>query len=294
MNTINTHLPNNSDINFILRPDQGRISISGPQADTFLEGQLTCGIKALPPLGSTLGGYCNTQGRLISLFRLFKNLSKDGQTEYWLDCPLEIIDSTIKTLKKYAMFSQVSIKKFTPHSDSTKADQSALKLTPEVIQLKINDILNKIPQLSVQTQGLFLPHHVDLPQLGGVSFTKGCYLGQEIIARMEYRGKIKKHLAILKPELKTQLKSDTDLTPDLIPDLIPGTPIYSTTHTPIGEPVGHIVNSAEYFILASILDSSLEESLYISKNISDISDISSLSSSEAHSDNKMMLSVYRG
>jgi hypothetical protein len=33
-----------------------------------------------------------------------------------------------------------------------------------------------------------------LPELGGVSFTKGCYLGQEIIARMHYLGKIKKHL----------------------------------------------------------------------------------------------------
>jgi len=40
----------------------------------------------------------------------------------------------------------------------------------------------------------FLPHEINLIQLNAVSFTKGCYTGQEIIARMEYKGKLKKHL----------------------------------------------------------------------------------------------------
>lgn len=39
-----------------------------------------------------------------------------------------------------------------------------------------------------------LPHHIDLPAQGGVSFSKGCYTGQEIIARMQYRGTVKTHL----------------------------------------------------------------------------------------------------
>ncbi len=50
----------------------------------------------------------------------------------------------------------------------------------------------------------FLPHDISLPDLGAVSFSKGCYVGQEIVARMEYRGKPKYVLAILKTEPMTE------------------------------------------------------------------------------------------
>lgn len=56
------------------------------------------------------------------------------------------------------------------------------------------DILSGIPTIYSQTADKVLPHHLNLVSLGGISFDKGCYLGQEIIARMHYKGKIKKHL----------------------------------------------------------------------------------------------------
>lgn len=49
-----------------------------------------------------------------------------------------------------------------------------------------------IPSIYPETSEQFLPHEVNLPRLQGISFKKGCYTGQEIIARMEYRGKLKK------------------------------------------------------------------------------------------------------
>lgn len=51
-----------------------------------------------------------------------------------------------------------------------------------------------VPAIYPETTEKFLPHELNLPQLNGVSFKKGCYTGQEIIARMQYRGKLKKHL----------------------------------------------------------------------------------------------------
>jgi folate-binding protein YgfZ len=51
-----------------------------------------------------------------------------------------------------------------------------------------------IPDLTASTIGKFLPHELNLPALNGVSFNKGCYTGQEIVARMHYRGQLKKHL----------------------------------------------------------------------------------------------------
>ncbi len=55
------------------------------------------------------------------------------------------------------------------------------------------DIQSGIPMVYPETIDQILPHHANLPILEGVSFNKGCYLGQEIIARMQYKGKIKKH-----------------------------------------------------------------------------------------------------
>jgi len=51
-----------------------------------------------------------------------------------------------------------------------------------------------VPLLDQTTQGLFRPHDLNLPELNAVCFTKGCYPGQEIVARMHYRGKPKVHL----------------------------------------------------------------------------------------------------
>lgn len=54
--------------------------------------------------------------------------------------------------------------------------------------------------LMPETVGKFLPHDINLPQLNGVSFNKGCYIGQEIIARMQYLGKLKKQLWLVESQ----------------------------------------------------------------------------------------------
>lgn len=57
---------------------------------------------------------------------------------------------------------------------------------------KAANIANGIPSVYKETIGKFLPHEINLPVLNAVSFEKGCYTGQEIIARMHYRGQLKK------------------------------------------------------------------------------------------------------
>lgn len=59
------------------------------------------------------------------------------------------------------------------------------------------DIRAGIPVITPATQEEFVPQMVNLDLIGGVSFTKGCYPGQEIVARMHYRGRLKQrmHLA---------------------------------------------------------------------------------------------------
>ena len=56
------------------------------------------------------------------------------------------------------------------------------------------DIRAGIVNLAPETREQFLPQMLDLHQHGAVSFTKGCYTGQEVVARSQYRGKLKRHL----------------------------------------------------------------------------------------------------
>lgn len=58
-------------------------------------------------------------------------------------------------------------------------------------------IMAGIPTLSPETQEAFIPQMLNLERLGGVSFTKGCYTGQEIVARTQYLGKLKRRLYVL-------------------------------------------------------------------------------------------------
>lgn len=67
-----------------------------------------------------------------------------------------------------------------------------------------------IPAIYPATSEKFLPHDLNLPELHAVSFQKGCFTGQEIIARMQYRGKLKNHLyrASVKTEKTPELGQD--------------------------------------------------------------------------------------
>ncbi|MBV6303583.1 folate-binding protein [Candidimonas humi] len=57
------------------------------------------------------------------------------------------------------------------------------------------DIAAGLPWVSAATQDLFIPQTLNLDLIGGVNFTKGCYPGQEIVARSHYRGTVKRRMA---------------------------------------------------------------------------------------------------
>ncbi|MES2870840.1 MAG: folate-binding protein [Pseudomonadota bacterium] len=86
-----------------------------------------------------------------------------------------------------------------------------------------------IGQVMGQTRELFIPQMINLQAVGGVSFKKGCYTGQEIVARMQYLGKLKRHLY----RLSLQTTSEAPA---------PGTPLFSPTHN---SSVGEVVIAAQ-------------------------------------------------
>ncbi|MGH8499794.1 MAG: YgfZ/GcvT domain-containing protein, partial [Methylococcales bacterium] len=87
-------------------------------------------------------------------------------------------------------------------------------------------ILNGIPTLGTETTETFVPQMINLDALGGISFEKGCYTGQEIIARMHYLGKLKRRM-VLAASRSGQLPA-------------PGDPVYASEHE---QSIGQIVNA---------------------------------------------------
>lgn len=64
-------------------------------------------------------------------------------------------------------------------------------------QWLLGNIYAGVAQIAAATSDSFIPQMLNLQQVGGLSFTKGCYPGQEIVARMQYLGKLKRHMVHL-------------------------------------------------------------------------------------------------
>lgn len=144
------------------------IQISGSNAATFLQGLATCDVSALDQ-NPLFAACCNQKGRIVANFWIWR---KGG--DFYLQLPELMAIPLLNHLKTYVFRSQVSF---------TLIDAS-LPSTPEQEPIWI------LPETTEQ----FTPQMIGLEKQDGVSFTKGCYLGQEIIARTQHLGKLKRHL----------------------------------------------------------------------------------------------------
>ena len=115
---------------------------------------------------------------------------------------------------------------------AAQAQSLATQLSSTLAQGSLNDwllgqIRAGIGQVMPATRELFIPQMLNLQAVGGVSFKKGCYTGQEIVARMQYLGKLKRRLY--------RLQLDASDLPE------PGTALFAPTH---GSSIGEVVLAA--------------------------------------------------
>ena len=200
------------------------LSVSGAKAQEFLQGQLTCDLESIGEGDVSLGACCDHKGRMLANFRIWTHA-----THYYLLLPNDMRETLMTHLCKYAVFSNVDIK---PADEDviaielfgepptsvptarriTRSKSHYLLLTPPSEMESLWNALKTqhtpigatawhafntqsgLSFLGPQTSGLFTPQMINLQLLGGVSFKKGCYVGQEIIARTEHLGKLKRHL----------------------------------------------------------------------------------------------------
>ena len=239
----------------------GVLTVSGADAAQLLQGQMTCDVNEVTETNSRLGAICNPKGRVITTFLLIKKADvylmvlpialleaiKKRLQMYILRSKVSLADSSehycLMGLSSSALATDaflhtqqqtvISIQFSATQSRSLVIAETEMAIAFWTEQLakgyqaensehwRYLDMLDGIPWLTNETSEEFIPQMLNLDQLGAISFTKGCYTGQEIVARTHYLGKAKRALflaecAVLKAPLPNDMIID-DSTDDTQP-----------------------------------------------------------------------------
>ena len=148
-----------------------KLVVNGADALDFLQGQLTIDLQKLGEGDSQRAGWCNPKGRVICLFDV--TAADEG---FSLRLPTELADDVLKRLTMFRFRSKVDFEV------QASAEQSQL-------QERLRDGVAEIWKAQSEK---FTPHMLNLDLIGAIDFEKGCYTGQEIVARTHYRGASKR------------------------------------------------------------------------------------------------------
>jgi len=147
------------------------IKVTGPDAFEFLQGQLTNDLEILSSEAEILAAWCNPKGRVV-WFGTVAPISSG----YALSAPEDLAEEIVQRLAVFRFRSRVE---FAIEAADTTVDPVFL-------------IENGYPFIGREQSEQFTPHMLNLDLLGAVSLDKGCYTGQEIVARTHYRGATKR------------------------------------------------------------------------------------------------------
>jgi tRNA-modifying protein YgfZ len=161
----------------------GTLLVSGADARTFLQGQLSADIDALTPAHAMLASCNSAQGRVQAVLWLVER--SDGIA---LILPAPLAERIATRLRKYVLRSKVKIDVAPAASDLTEPPAYRER------DWRLAGIRVGLPQVYPATYETFVAQMLNLDLLGGISFEKGCYTGQEIIARTHFRGAVKRRM----------------------------------------------------------------------------------------------------
>lgn len=200
------------------------LEVKGPDAITFLQGQLSQDISSLKIGDAKWFGLSNAKGRLLAVGQIFRS----GDDQYWLVLPRGIAESIQAILLRYKFRSKVEFTRrddlniYASWGDNDVESQHQYNLLAETDHrilisedlIETNEseeawteqkILNGLPDVFPETQERFVAQMLNLDLIDGISFSKGCYTGQEIIARMQHLGRIKRRMLALELDEELQL-----------------------------------------------------------------------------------------
>lgn len=207
----------------------GILRFTGADTLSYLQGQVSNDTQRLTESAPVLAAYSSAQGRVLALIYLLPHSS--GVVAI---LPREILGPTMERMRKFILRAKVRIEDAadtlvvagrlgaTPQPSSSYVEQDGIGTAPvghdanrhwiigppekiaapaDVAAAKriedgwrLADIRAGLPQVYAATSEAFVAQMLNLDLLDGISFTKGCYTGQEIIARTQHLGRIKRRL----------------------------------------------------------------------------------------------------
>ena len=195
--------------------DRGVVRVAGVEARSFLQGLVTCDMTPVTPERAAYGALLTPQGKIIVDFIITE--FADG---FMLDCPLTLAEDLARRLRLYRLRAELNI-------DDLSASQGVAavwdEVSPSVVDPRDTELGERIvgerfalsKQHGVENVALYeahriaigipkggadfvygdtFPHEANMDLLQGVDFKKGCYVGQEVVSRVEHRGAARKRI----------------------------------------------------------------------------------------------------
>ena len=226
----------------------GLISVTGSDARAFLHAQLTNNIETLDAGHWALAGWCSAKGRLLASFIVIS--SKDG---FLLQVARDLATPVAKRLSMFVLRAKVKVADESEawaqfgawdadpqptdvHWDGNRVrvrmgDRRFLELVPaaeatdavnaDETSWALDEIRAGRPLISAATQDQFVPQMVNFEKIGGVDFQKGCYPGQEIVARAQYRGQVKRRMVHQTAPAGVELRPGQEFNGGTVVDVAP-------------------------------------------------------------------------
>ncbi|HEY6601858.1 MAG TPA: folate-binding protein, partial [Xanthobacteraceae bacterium] len=206
-----------------LLPDRGVVKVDGDDARKFLNGLVTSDIAKVTPGAASFTALLTPQGKIIVDFILVEAPPADGGG-FFLDCPRALAPTLLQRLNFYKLRAKVLIEDLSEtlgvlavwDGDATSeyglcyrdprlaalgqrcmlpphlAADAAAELGAELVEAaayEAHRIVLGVPRGGLDfIYGDAFPHETDMDQFGGVDFDKGCFVGQEVVSRIEHRG----------------------------------------------------------------------------------------------------------
>jgi len=185
------------------------IKVSGDDCETFLQSQFSNDVRKIDSSFAQINAYCQHQGKITAILWIFK---KEGN--FYLSFPKELKETVLAKLNMFKLMSLVEIEDMTTLINQygliNEQKDKSLKLLGNMSLFTTRDLLdhisdykywekacidNHIPEIYLSSSDKHTPQalNLDIDEIG-VSFTKGCYPGQEVVARMHYLGEPKRRL----------------------------------------------------------------------------------------------------
>jgi folate-binding protein YgfZ len=215
-----------------LLSDRGVVKVSGEDARGFLNGLFTIDVSKMTPGDARFGALLTPQGKIVADFIVFEAAEEDGGG-FLIDCPRALAGMLAEKLGFYKLRAKVQIddlsaalgvmavwpgkadSEYGPSFTDPRLPELGTRiiLPPDTAAEAAKDLGAAladadafdayriglgVPRGGMDfTYGDTFPHEANMDQLGGIDFEKGCYVGQEVVSRVEHRGTARSRIVMM-------------------------------------------------------------------------------------------------